>query len=58
MGQVADVATAYFTAGIAVHTFNTLVLHHRLPGWFCIAATVIGWLVAGIAGKNDVISCM
>lgn len=51
MSQIADVATAYFTAAIAVHTFNTLVLRNRLPSWFCVVATAFGWLAAGLMGK-------
>ncbi|THG96205.1 hypothetical protein EW026_g5582 [Hermanssonia centrifuga] len=46
LGQIADVATAYFTAAIAVHTFNSLVLHHRLPLWFCSVAVAFGWVAA------------
>lgn len=46
LSQVADVATAYFTGAVAVHTFNSLVLHRRLPLWFCGSAVVFGWAAA------------
>lgn len=46
LAQVADVAGAYFTGAIAVHTFNSLVLHRRLPLWFCFVAVCFGWLAA------------
>ncbi|KIP10455.1 hypothetical protein PHLGIDRAFT_84948 [Phlebiopsis gigantea 11061_1 CR5-6] len=46
LSQVADVATAYFTGAIAVHTFNSLVLHRRLPLWFCGSTVAIGWAAA------------
>ncbi|KAI0366283.1 hypothetical protein BV20DRAFT_658308 [Pilatotrama ljubarskyi] len=44
--QIGDAGGAYFTGAIAIHTFNTLVLRNKLPGWVCLAATVWGWLVA------------
>ncbi|EKM58470.1 uncharacterized protein PHACADRAFT_252814 [Phanerochaete carnosa HHB-10118-sp] len=46
LSQVADVATAYFTGAIAVHTFNSLVLHRRLPVWFCGLVVVFGWMAS------------
>ena len=50
LSQVADVATAYFTGAIAVHTFNSLVLHRRLPYWFCGLAVTFGWTAAILLG--------
>ncbi|CDO76994.1 hypothetical protein BN946_scf184298.g21 [Trametes cinnabarina] len=44
--QIGDTGGAYFTGAIAVHTFNTLVLRNKLPGWICLAASILGWLVA------------
>ncbi|KAI0349720.1 hypothetical protein OH77DRAFT_1168923 [Trametes cingulata] len=44
--QIGDAGGAYFTAAIAVHSFNTLVLRNKLPGWICLAASVLGWLIA------------
>ncbi|KAL7279343.1 hypothetical protein ACG7TL_007184 [Trametes sanguinea] len=44
--QIGDTGGAYFTGAIAVHTFNTLVLRNKLPGWICLAASIFGWLVA------------
>ena len=52
MSQIGDVASAYFIDATAVHTFNTLVLHHRLPRWCCIVATVTGWVTAGLMGMS------
>ncbi|GJE96214.1 hypothetical protein PsYK624_124080 [Phanerochaete sordida] len=46
LSQVADVATAYFTGAIAVHTFNTLVLHRRLPAWFGGLVVAFGWIAS------------
>lgn len=50
LSQVADVATAYFTAAIAVHTFNSLVLKFRLPLWFCFLMVSIGWAASVVIG--------
>ncbi|KAI0636228.1 hypothetical protein C8Q77DRAFT_1053158 [Trametes polyzona] len=44
--QIGDTGGAYFTGAIAIHTFNTLVLRNKLPGWTCLAASIWGWLVA------------
>ncbi|KAI9066349.1 hypothetical protein FKP32DRAFT_1610214 [Trametes sanguinea] len=44
--QIGDTGGAYFTGAIAVHTFNTLVLRNKMPGWACLAASIWGWLVA------------
>ncbi|KAH9847545.1 hypothetical protein C2E23DRAFT_496658 [Lenzites betulinus] len=44
--QIGDVGGAYFTGAIAIHSFNTLVLRNRMPGWSCLAATIFGWLLA------------
>ncbi|KAI0648922.1 hypothetical protein C8Q79DRAFT_482415 [Trametes meyenii] len=44
--QIGDTGGAFFTGAIAVHTFNTLVLRNKLPGWTCLAASIMGWLVA------------
>ncbi|OSX59101.1 hypothetical protein POSPLADRAFT_1060187 [Postia placenta MAD-698-R-SB12] len=44
--ELANTATAYFTAAIAVHVFNSLVCHHKLPAWFCGFAVVSGWVIS------------
>ncbi|KAI0833688.1 hypothetical protein BC628DRAFT_42121 [Trametes gibbosa] len=44
--QIGDAGGAYFAGAIAIHTFNTLVLRNRMPGWTCLAATITGWLLA------------
>ncbi|KAI8982703.1 hypothetical protein BD414DRAFT_81771 [Trametes punicea] len=44
--QIGDTGGAYFTGAIAIHTFNTLVLRNKLPGWICLAASLLGWLIA------------
>jgi len=41
--QVGDLATAYFTAAIAVHTFCTLALRNRLPIYCAWIAVIAGW---------------
>ncbi|KAI0806105.1 hypothetical protein BC629DRAFT_1590521 [Irpex lacteus] len=46
LSQIADVAGAYFTGAIAVHTFTSLVLKYRLPLWFVLGAVLFGWAVA------------
>ncbi|KZT06044.1 uncharacterized protein LAESUDRAFT_195210 [Laetiporus sulphureus 93-53] len=43
-----NTAGAYFTGTIAVHAFNTLVCHNRLPAWFCKLAVVSGWVIAAV----------
>ncbi|THH26302.1 hypothetical protein EUX98_g7885 [Antrodiella citrinella] len=42
--QVGDLATAYFTAAIAVHTFCTLTLRNRLPKFWAWIAVFAGWV--------------
>ena len=43
---VGNTATSYFAMGIAIHTFNTLVLRNRPGVWLCIAGVSAGWLLA------------
>ncbi len=50
--QIGDTGGAYFTGAIAIHTFNTLVLRNKLPGWTCLAASIWGWLVAVLLGQS------
>lgn len=52
LSQVADVAGAYFTGAIAVHTFTSLVLKFRLPMWFVLGTVVCGWVVSIIIGTH------
>ncbi|KAH8100817.1 hypothetical protein BXZ70DRAFT_936035 [Cristinia sonorae] len=49
MTQVGDLATAYFTAAIAVHTFCTLALRNRPTYWAWIAV-VAGWVITLASG--------
>ncbi|RDX43798.1 hypothetical protein OH76DRAFT_1175378 [Lentinus brumalis] len=46
LSQIGDTGGAYFTGTIAIHSFNTLVLRNKVPGWVCMGATVFGWLFA------------
>ncbi|KAI0714430.1 hypothetical protein C8T65DRAFT_738680 [Cerioporus squamosus] len=46
LSQIGDTGGAYFTGTIAIHTFNTLVLRNKVPGWVCAATTIFGWLFA------------
>ena len=46
LSQIGDTAGAYFTGTIAIHTFNTLVLRNKVPGWVCMATSAFGWLFA------------
>ncbi|OCH84810.1 hypothetical protein OBBRIDRAFT_785696 [Obba rivulosa] len=50
VSQISGVANAYFTAAVAIHTFNSLVLRKRLPTWFCGAAVAFGWICSTAAG--------
>ena len=50
LAQIGDTGGAYFTGAIAIHSFNTLVLRNKLPGWICLAVNVFGWLVAVLFG--------
>lgn len=49
--QIGDTGGAYFTAAIAIHSFNTLVLRNKLAGWICLAVMIFGWLVAVLFGE-------
>ena len=51
LSQIGDTGGAYFTGTIAIHTFNTLVLRNKVPGWICLSTTVFGWLVAVLMGE-------
>ncbi|KAI0703810.1 hypothetical protein BC835DRAFT_1410537 [Cytidiella melzeri] len=46
LSQIADVATAYFTGAIAVHSFTSLVLKFRLPLWSILIFVLGGWAIA------------
>ncbi|KAI0346177.1 hypothetical protein BDW22DRAFT_1425695 [Trametopsis cervina] len=46
LGEIADIAAAFFTGAIAVHTFNSLVLKFRLSLWFCFGFVLFGWALA------------
>ncbi|KAI0090251.1 hypothetical protein BDY19DRAFT_1047449 [Irpex rosettiformis] len=46
LSQIADVAGAYFTGAIAVHTFTSLVLKYRLPLWVVSGLVLGGWAIA------------
>ncbi|TCD64902.1 hypothetical protein EIP91_003438 [Steccherinum ochraceum] len=48
--QIGDLATAYFTAAIAVHTFCTLALKNRLPYYCAWIAIALGWSLTGVSG--------
>ncbi|KAH8118113.1 hypothetical protein DFH11DRAFT_1724079 [Phellopilus nigrolimitatus] len=41
--QIGDVAGAFFTAVIATHTFQTLVMHMRYPTWVILLTIAFGW---------------
>ncbi|EIN09831.1 hypothetical protein PUNSTDRAFT_86319 [Punctularia strigosozonata HHB-11173 SS5] len=47
---VGDFGSAYFTALVAVHTFNSLVLRYKQPVWVNIAAVTFGWAGALAVG--------
>ncbi len=49
--QIGDTGGAYFTAAIAIHSFNTLVLRNKLAGWICLVVMIFGWLVAVLFGE-------
>ena len=49
--QIGDSGGAYFTAAIAIHSFNTLVLRNKLPGWICWGVVVLGWFIAVLLGE-------
>ena len=51
LAQIGDTGGAYFTSAIAIHSFNTLVLRNKLPGWICLAVNVFGWLIAILFGE-------
>jgi hypothetical protein len=46
MMQIGNVSTAFFTATIAIHSFNSLVLHNRNTIWFGVLVVVAGWISA------------
>ncbi|KAI0951422.1 hypothetical protein AcW1_008470 [Taiwanofungus camphoratus] len=50
LGEISDVANAYFTGAISIHAFNTLVCHNRMPIWVCVAAVGLGWVLAIVVG--------
>ncbi|GBE88530.1 hypothetical protein BKA93DRAFT_823325 [Sparassis latifolia] len=50
LGQVGHMATAFFTATVAVHSFNSLVLRNRLPRWACVIVLLGGWITAVVVG--------
>lgn len=51
LGEISDVANAYFTGAISIHAFNTLVCHNRMPIWVCVAAVGLGWVLAIVVGE-------
>lgn len=48
--QIGDTATAFFAAAIAVHTFCTLALRNKLPGWLCALTIGSGWILTVTGG--------
>jgi hypothetical protein len=44
--SMGNIAGAYFTVAIAIHTFNSLVLRFRQSAWIGILVISIGWAVA------------
>lgn len=48
---IGDFASAYFTAVIAIHTFNSLVLRYKQPVWVNVAIVTVGWALAFAAGS-------
>ena len=51
LAQIGDTGGAYFTGAIAIHSFNTLVLRNKLPGWICWGVVVLGWFIAVLLGE-------
>lgn len=41
--QVGDFAGSYFTAIIALHTFQSLVMQKKYPTWVNILLIAVGW---------------
>jgi hypothetical protein len=50
--QIGNVATAFFTATIAIHAFNSLVLRNRQSLWIGILVIFAGWTAVVIIGKS------
>jgi hypothetical protein len=48
---IGDAGAAYFTATIAVHTFNSLVLRYKQPVWVIAATVGLGWTAALATGE-------
>jgi len=46
MNQIGNLALAYFTITIAIHTFSSLVLHKRHSVWLASSVIVAGWFFA------------
>lgn len=45
--QFGNISTGYFTAAIAVHSFNSLVLRRRQSALMCTIYIAAGWSIAG-----------
>lgn len=48
--QIGNVAAAYFTVAISVHTFVTLVLRVRQSVSVTAAVLILGWIIASVVG--------
>jgi len=49
--QIGNIATAYFTVAIAIHTFNSLVLRKRQSICVYGPTIIIGWLTSFAVGE-------
>lgn len=50
--QIGNVAAAYFTAAIPIHTFSSLVLLKRQSTLLCTFMILVGWLTAVLVGAS------
>jgi hypothetical protein len=44
--QIGNISTAFFTVAIAIHSFDSLVLHNRHTMWIGVLVMVAGWVLA------------
>ncbi|KAK7454478.1 hypothetical protein VKT23_011234 [Stygiomarasmius scandens] len=54
--QFGNIAAAYFTVAIAVHTFNSLVLRKRQSAFIYAPAIALGWTLAAIVSLLPLIT--
>jgi hypothetical protein len=61
MMEIGNVAAAYFTVAMSLHTFSCLVLLRRQSTLLCIFIIVVGWITAVVIGASvfllDVTCC-